>query len=274
MSTLKQLFSRAVSKDADLGSRMVPTRELRSNSYIRNNGCDEDDDEDDEEVKIIKDVQPNSEVQSKHSRNTDKNTTPKQNLSKPSYELTPPQSRTIRRRLVPPSEVMKTPNLPRVKGSLFNRKFKEITSSRQMTPDSDDFQATTPMINRRRSFVYGSPRVTALNNGSTSARSNKRKLRHNEPIASDYSTPRTTRYFVKSINSNSNNKSKNVKVAYLVYQPLQLDNESSSESSDCFLKRRVVVKPSSPDTRAIAPLAIEGPPNEESFKITEVTEQS
>lgn len=176
-------------------------------------------------------------------------------------ELTPPRLRTTRRRLVPQSEVTKTPNVPRVKGSFFNRKHREITGYQGMSPGSAEGQVTTPMLNRRRSYMYTSPvaRAAGQDNGSSSTRSSRTKvIRSDTTLSSDYTTPRTTRTFVETINSGGNKSSK--KLAHLIYQPLQLDTESSSESSDSFMRRRKVARPGSPNKTPSAPLAIEAPP--------------
>lgn len=133
-----------------------------------------------------------------------------------------------------------------------------------MSPGSAEGQVSTPMINRRRSYMYASPvaRAADPNNGSSSSRSSRTKvIRSGDSLPNDYSTPRTTRTFVETINSGGGSKtSKNLKLAHLIYQPLQLDTESSSESSDSFMKRRKVVRPCSPSNPPSTPLAIEAPP--------------
>lgn len=80
----------------------------------------------------------------------------------------------------------------------------------------------------------------------------------NDSIASDYSTPKTTRTSMTPSSIRNGSKLRNGKfVSHLIYRPLELDNESSTESTDSFRRRDYQSKTRySPST----PLAIEAPP--------------
>lgn len=98
------------------------------------------------------------------------------------------------------------------------------------------------------------------NGGSTrlSARMAKNKVNHqNDFIAADYSTPRTTKTAFTPNIRNIGSKLRNGKyVPHLIYRPLELDNESSTESTDGLRRRDCRSQMRySPAT----PLAIEGP---------------
>lgn len=110
-------------------------------------------------------------------------------------------------------------------------------------------RATTPLQGKKlrsggnRSHNVAAPRL--------SARLNKAKTNRDESIASDYSTPTTTRTPMRHQG----------RVPHLIYRPLELDNESSSESNDHFKKRRY------PSQGVKTPLAIEAPPQYKKRKI-------
>lgn len=92
-----------------------------------------------------------------------------------------------------------------------------------------------------------------------SSRSAKSKTSfQNDSIDSDYSTPKTTRTSMTPSSIRNGSKLRNGKfVSHLIYRPLELDNESSTESTDSFRRRdHQSTTRYSPST----PLAIEAPP--------------
>lgn len=103
------------------------------------------------------------------------------------------------------------------------------------------------------------------NNRSSSRSSRINKSCQNESISSDYSTPKTTRTSVTRPTRGGRNL-RNSKF-HLLYRPLELDNESSSESTDSILRRRKLAL--SPQDVMKTPLAIKARPkckSTETFK--------
>lgn len=104
---------------------------------------------------------------------------------------------------------------------------------------------------------------------------NNRSLRinkscQNEYISSDYSTPKTTRTSVTRPTRGCRNL-RNSKY-HLLYKPLELDNESSSESTDSILRRRKLA--TSPQDVSKTPLAIKARPKSKSTETFRYKKQS
>lgn len=150
-----------------------------------------------------------------------------------------------------------TPNVPRIKASFFNRKYRDI----QTTP-------ATPKVSHARVKVTTSTksrlkRSAGSTKGSTrqqarspyTGRTSRGRTSINEPFDPDFSTPRATRNLLTPPSTNCAKLGKNGRVTHLIYKPLELDNESSSESIDTRRKRTRIIY--SPDSRS--PLAIEAP---------------
>lgn len=82
---------------------------------------------------------------------------------------------------------------------------------------------------------------------SGSGRSTRTRRNQNESIVSDYSTPKTTRTLITPP-TKSGAKFKNGKqVTQFVYRPLELNNESSSESTDYLLRHQCITPPITPE---------------------------
>lgn len=88
-----------------------------------------------------------------------------------------------------------------------------------------------------------------------------------ELLDPEYNTPRTTRV-PRTPTSNGKGKTK-YRITHLVYRPLQLDNDSSSESQDFFMRRhepyrttpkKIKYKQDTPPLTVAKPLPIRAPP--------------
>lgn len=96
------------------------------------------------------------------------------------------------------------------------------------------------------------------------------KSYQNESISSDYSTPKTTKSFL----TRSTRGSGNIRTSkyQLIYRPLELDNESSSESTDSIMRRRNFGR--SPQNVMRTPLAIKARPKSKSTESSRYNRQS
>lgn len=157
----------------------------------------------------------------------------------------------------------RTPNVPKSRDSFFHRKYRDISNC-PPTP-------ATPKVtaNQYHHFKSGTASSKLINttpttSSSTHRRSNKKLKRdQNESITSDYSTPRTIR------TPTTGKLRGKQRVTHLIYRPLELDTESSSESTENNFRRRKLVPttPNSLKTKSITkkiPLAIEAPSCESS----------
>jgi len=201
--------------------------------------CDEDknDDDDDDDVIIIEDSR---------SRKRKNNSTIR-NYSKPTDALKNTEVSKI---------VAKTPTVPRINGSMLNKKCKDCPKGGQPpTPATPKPTRQTPLRNRPRSGAKQT---------NSSGRSTKSKPNHNESIASDYSTPKTTRNLSTPKSTTCMTLKSGKRISHLIYRPLELDNESSSESSDCFMRRRRSTNSRRVSQEMKTPLAIEAPTNSRS----------
>lgn len=158
-----------------------------------------------------------------------------------------PQQKSVKRSLEPnnglttPSKkmninVLTTPNIPKIRASFFNRKYRDLSNC-QTTPATPKPQKPTSasIAARQRGLDVRqhSGSKEAKQNHKLSAKISKNiKANQNESITSDYSTPKTTRALVTP-STNSGGKLKRCRY-HLIYKPLELDNESSSESNDIF----------------------------------------
>jgi hypothetical protein len=135
-----------------------------------------------------------------------------------------------------------TPNVPRIRSSFFNRKFRDISGGSdghtQLTP-------TTPKVNNSKAKNTPSTRSRSRRSGGNSSGDSRRtktnlpnngrpsrsRPNNDEFYDQDFSTPRATRSLLTPPRT-STKINKHGKVTHVIYQPLELDNESSSESND------------------------------------------
>lgn len=147
------------------------------------------------------------------------------------------------------------PNVPtKERGSFFSRKYRELVNCQltPMTPKIDKSRCTTQRGRRTRT---GEQRKTSPNNAGRSKRPQQSYC-----LDSEYTTPRTTRTSLTPASI------RNGRVVFdrnpqLIYGPLGLDNESSSESTDMLIRTKIH-RMSQERRRATTPLAIEGPDDE------------
>lgn len=176
-----------------------------------------------------------------------------------------------------PSECV-TPNVPRIRGSFFNRKFHESGGSvGQLTPSTPRVSANKSVNHRSsgsgtkfRPKRSGSTNDSlCLTNGSSKngGRPTRSRPNSNEFFEPDFSTPRATRSSLLTP-TNGVTTRRNGKITHFYYRPLELDNDSSSESTDSVMKRRHAHNPNRP-TRTESPLAIEAPNAEVTLTILE-----
>lgn len=163
--------------------------------------------------------------------------------SKPKNELIQltMQSKTDRRFVA----AIRTPNVPKVKGSFFARKYREITQG-QLTPSTPKLDNATPMRNRHRSGNYHP--YTKDHHTTKSARSNRNQHINHDSIVCDYSTPTTTRTLLTPTSLSGSKKRGPTR---FMYKPLELDNESSSESTDSIMRRHEVIRRIPQEIKAI-----------------------
>lgn len=148
----------------------------------------------------------------------------------------------------------KTPNLQKNRVSFLNRRNRDSPHF-PLTPTTPklDKSMVTPMK------IRSGGRNPLNSRGSSSSRRTSREGLLNksigeELISSTYSTPKTTRGLMTP-NLSGSNKLKR-RVTHLIYRPLELDNESSSESTESLARRRESLRKKSQDTDT-KPLAIE-----------------
>ena len=140
-----------------------------------------------------------------------------------------------------------TPNMPKIRGSFFNRKYRESGGSNgQLTPSTSN-SATSRSGNRSSNST---PRSRAKRSGGKSDRltlsrsSGKDRYQPNRSrpssgyIEQDFSTPRATRASLLTPISGSNMR--DGKITHFYYRPLELDNDSSSESIEDAIKRKQI----------------------------------
>lgn len=193
--------------------------------------------------------------------------------SKPSNELTPKslQSKTNQTEATPitvtsTTDFTKTPIVPRLRGSFYDAKHGEI-SHFPPTP-------TTPKLDQSHigppASRSGTTRKFVANRSGSAGRKLIRTTptckpsKRDELISSNYSTPKTTRgLLTKNLRPGTGNLKPTRRVTHLIYRPLELDNESSSESTDSIMKRRDSLRRSSQDLKPKL-LAIEAPPRRSS----------
>lgn len=153
------------------------------------------------------------------------------------------------------TDICVTPNVPRIRTSFFNRKFRDISGGsdgqhEQLTPTTPKVRTTRPKASsssgRSRSRRSGggtgssSRRLKTICSPSD-GRPSRSRPNNNEFYDHDFSTPRAIRSLLTPPKT-STRVSKEGRVTHIIYNPLELDNESSSESSDRYLKA-IVSKP-------------------------------
>ena len=155
-----------------------------------------------------------------------------------------------------------TPNVPRIKASFFNRKYRDIQSSTPSTPKVTNarVRVSSSTSTRSRSKRSGSSGVGTGSSGRQqtyspySGRPSRSRPSNSEFFDPDFSTPRATKSLLTPT-TNGTRLGKNGRITHLIYKPLELDNESSSESIDTRRKRSKLLV--SQEDRS--PLAIEAP---------------
>lgn len=124
-----------------------------------------------------------------------------------------------------------TPNVPRIKASFFNRKYRDSQST-PTTPKVAHarIKLTTSTRSRpKQSSTKASGSSRQQNNSPYNSRPSKGRSNTNEPFDPDFSTPRATRNLLTPPSTNGIKLGKRG-VTHLIYRPLELDNESSSDS--------------------------------------------
>lgn len=121
-----------------------------------------------------------------------------------------------------------TPNVPRIRNSFFNRKFREsggsvdqlmITTPRVINKGSGKKSSGSSSKSRSRKDVGKS---SGDGNNRLSGRPTRSRPSTDELFEPDFSTPRATRASLLT-------PMRNEKISFVQYRPLELDNDSSSE---------------------------------------------
>lgn len=168
-----------------------------------------------------------------------------------------------------------TPNVPRIKNSFFNRKYRDFKGSEiQLTPTTPKvtIRNRTPTPKNRSRKRSG--RGIHSRDSDTYNRNNGRPARSrpscNEYFDPDFSTPRANKSLLTP--TSSARLGKNGRITHLIYRPLELDNDSSSELTDNLLKQKQS-KQLEYD-KSSSPLAIEADSAEVTLTVLEPSEQS
>lgn len=149
------------------------------------------------------------------------------------------------------SESCVTPNVPRLRHSFFNRKYRDMSASSYVhfTPQTPKItKSRTPTSRGRARKSTSGPRRGGNKTGGRPNRSRPDNYEFNDL---DFSTPRATRNLLTP--TRSARLDANGRITHLVYRPLELDNNDSSSdnTNDSFMRRHQ-------SQRSIdAPLAIE-----------------
>lgn len=162
-----------------------------------------------------------------------------------------------------------TPTASR-RGSFYNRKSREISHfpPTPTTPKLDKSNLITPVRNRSggRLSSDGERSGTVIRQKS-SIITPPSKSKRDELISSTYTTPKTTRGLstpkttrglsTPTLTPGGCKLKANRRVTHLIYRPLELDNESSSESTDILAKRRDILRKGSQESMACYPSIVE-----------------
>lgn len=164
-----------------------------------------------------------------------------------------------------------TPNVPRIRASFFNRKYRDIKAA-PTTPKSNQANIRVTSVTRgrarRSAGSTGNPANKQQAFSPITGNSFKGRAEINDPFDLDFSTPRATRNLLTPPSTNVTKRGKGGRVTHLIYKPLELDNESSSESLDS-RRKRTRLEDHSPSPNSKPPLAIAAPPVNQDDSLTE-----